>query len=85
MNGAHPQRRLGRSIVAVLTGILAGIVVTLATDFFLHAIKLFPPWDQRVPDGLLVLATAYRTVYGVAASYLIALLAPNRPVQRIPV
>jgi hypothetical protein len=67
--------------VAVLTGIVAAIVVTLATDFVLHAIKLYPPWDQRVPDGLLLLATIYRTIYGVAASYLTAYLAPNRPVQ----
>jgi hypothetical protein len=81
MNGFHPQRRLGRSIVAVLTGIVAAIAVTLATDFVLHAIKVFPPWDQRVPDGLLLLATTYRTIYGVAGSYLTALLAPNRPVQ----
>jgi len=81
MNGSRPQRRLGRSIVAVLTGIVAAIVVTLATDFVLHAIKLYPPWDQRVPDGLLLLATTYRTIYGVAAGYLTAYLAPNRPVQ----
>src|SRR5258708_19642620 len=81
MNGSRPQRRLGRSIAAVLIGIVAAIVVTLATDFVLHAIKIYPPWDQRVPDGLLMLATAYRTVYGVAAGYLTAYLAPNPPVQ----
>src|SRR5260370_1196035 len=32
-------------------------------------------------DSLFLLATAYRIVYGVAGSYLIARLAPDRPMQ----
>jgi hypothetical protein len=32
-------------------------------------------------DGPLLVATVYRTVYGVAASYIIARLAPDRPMQ----
>jgi hypothetical protein len=32
-------------------------------------------------DGALLLATAYRTVFGVVGSYIIARLAPNRPMQ----
>jgi len=32
-------------------------------------------------DGALGLATVYRTIYGIAASYLIARLAPDRPMQ----
>ena len=73
-------RRIGRSIAAILIGMAAGIAVTLGTDFALHAMKVFPPWDQRVPDGLLALATFYRTVYCVAAAYLSGRLAPYRPV-----
>jgi hypothetical protein len=38
------------------------------------------PVDGRF-DGALLLATVYRTVYGVAASYIIARLAPDRPMQ----
>ena len=63
----------------MLIGMAAAIAVTLATDFVLHAVGLFPPLGQRVPDRLLLLATAYRLVYGVAASYLTARLAPYRP------
>lgn len=81
MNDIRKPRRIGRSILAVLMGIVAGVAVTLATDFVLHAIHLFPPWDQRVPDGLLALATAYRTVYSVGASYLTARLAPYSPMK----
>src|SRR5258708_30381486 len=32
-------------------------------------------------DSLFLLATAYRIVYGVAGSYLIARLTPDRPMQ----
>lgn len=81
MNETQTPRQIGRSVLAVLVGIVAGVAVTLATDFVLHAIHVFPAWDQRVPDSLLALATAYRTVYSVGASYLTARLAPFSPMK----
>src|SRR5258708_31249449 len=82
-NDTHTQRRLGRSVGALLAGMLVGIVLTIGTDIALHAIGVFPPWGQSMVgfDGALLLATVYRTVYGVAASYIIARLAPDRPMQ----
>jgi hypothetical protein len=58
-----------------------GIVITLGTDQLLHIAGVFPPWGQSMVgfDGALMLATAYRVVSGVAGSYIIARLAPNRP------
>ena len=81
MSETHPPRRIGRSIGAVLTGMLAGIVLSIGTDIVLHAIGVFPPWGQSMVgfEGSLLLATVYRTVYGVAGSYIAARLAPNRP------
>lgn len=73
------SRRIGRSALALLTGIVIGIVLSTATDFGLHAIGLTPSPKDRWPNNLLVLATTYRTVYGILASYVIARLAPNRP------
>jgi hypothetical protein len=51
-----------------------GIIPTLGTDAVLHAIHVFPPWGQSMVgfDGPLLLATVYRTVYGVLGSYIIA-------------
>jgi hypothetical protein len=82
-NETHPQRRLGRSIGALLAGMFVGIVLTIGTDIVLHAIGVFPPWGQSMVgfDGALLLATAYRTVFGVVGSYIIARLAPNRAMQ----
>lgn len=68
-----------RSIGVVAGGIVAGIVVTLLTDIVLHAVHVFPPWGQPPSDGPLALATAYRVVYGIGASYLIARFAPSKP------
>lgn len=81
MNDSAEPRQIGKSILAVLVGIIAGVALTLITDLVLHAIHLFPPWDQRVPDRLLALATAYRTVYSIGASYLTAGLAPYSPMK----
>ena len=83
MSETHPPRRIGRSITAVLAGIFVGIVITLGTDVVLHAIGVFPPWGASMVgfDGPLLLATVYRTVYGVLGSYIIARLAPDRPMQ----
>ncbi len=73
----HPH--IGRSMVALLAGIVAGIVFTLGTDIVHHAIGVFPPLGQWTPSRPLLLATAYRTVYGVLSGYIIARLAPDRP------
>jgi uncharacterized MnhB-related membrane protein len=83
MSDSNPPRRIGRSIVAVLVGMVVGIVITLGTDQVLHIIGVFPPWGASMVgfDGALLLATVYRTIYGIAASYLIARLAPDRPMQ----
>jgi len=81
MSETQSPRSIGRSIGAVLAGMFVGIILTIGTDIVLHVIGVFPPWGQSMFgfDGALLLATAYRTVYGVAASYIIARLAPDRP------
>jgi hypothetical protein len=63
----------------VLAGVLTGIILALGIDELLHLAHVFPPWDQRASDALVLLATLYRTIYGVAGSYIAARLAPNRP------
>ncbi len=80
MTPASSQRQLGRSILAVLAGMVFGIVITLLTDILLRKVGMLPPLGVRVPDRVLAVVTAYRVVYGVAASYLTAYLAPYRPI-----
>jgi hypothetical protein len=83
MSETQRPRHLGRSIGAVLGGIFAGIVLTIGTDIALRASGVFPPLTQQPPmsDALFLLATAYRIVFAIAGSYIIALFAPDRPMQ----
>jgi hypothetical protein len=81
MTEGRPPRRIGRSILAVFAGFVVVIIITLATDEMLHRIGVFPPWGASMVgfDGALLLATVYRTIYGVAGSYITVRLAPSRP------
>ncbi len=79
MTETHTPRRIGRSIGALLAGFVAVVVLSLGTDFALHATGVLPALGQRMSDALFILATAYRTLYGVVGSYVTAQLAPDRP------
>jgi hypothetical protein len=83
MTESQPPHRMLRSIGAVLAGILLGIVLSLGTDIVLHKAGVFPPWGESLLgyDGALLLATIYRTIYGILSGYVIARLAPDRPMQ----
>jgi hypothetical protein len=81
MSETQRPQHIGRSIGAVLAGIVAVVILSLGTDVGLHAVDVFPPWGQPVGDKPLLLATIYRTVYGVVGSYIMARLAPDRPMQ----
>ena len=81
MSETKPQRRILRSVGAVLAGLLFIIIITTATDALLHATGIFPPWGQPMSDSLFLLALAYRVVYGIAGGYLTARLAPDKPVK----
>jgi hypothetical protein len=78
---AQRPRRMGRGICAVLAGILTDIVLSIGTDLMPHGAGVFPALGQPMSDTLFLLATAYRTVYGVAGAYITARLAPNRPMR----
>ncbi|HXI26626.1 MAG TPA: hypothetical protein VNG71_22430 [Pyrinomonadaceae bacterium] len=77
MSEANPTSLL-RSIGAVLTGVVAVIVLSLGTDIALHATGIYPPWFRPMADSLWVLALAYRIVYGIAGSYITARIVRDR-------
>src|SRR5215467_11585146 len=73
-----PPRRIGRSILALLVGIVVGVLLSVGTDLGLHAVGVVPAQSERWPSQSLLLATLYRSIYGVVAAWVIARLAPNR-------
>jgi hypothetical protein len=73
------RRRLGRSLLALFAGFVVVVALSILTDVALHASGIFPALGQPMSDGLLLLATSYRTLYAVLGSYLTARLAPYGP------
>ena len=81
MSEPAPPRRIGRSILALLVGMIVAVGLTLAADFLFHRIGVFPELGQRASDPAFLLATAYRIVFSVLGSYITARLAPSRPMR----
>lgn len=78
---ARTPRRTARSIGAVLAGLAAIVLLSTAADAVLHATGVYPPFPERMADGLFALATAYRIVFGIAGCWLTARLAPHAPLR----
>jgi hypothetical protein len=71
-----------KSIWAVLAGFLAVFILSIVTDSILEGMGVFPPPDQGLYDtNLLLLALAYRTLYGGVGGYITAKLAPQNPMK----
>ena len=81
MANNHSWGRIGRSVGAVLAGFIVVVLLSIGTDLLLHAIGILPRLGDAVSDSLLVVATAYRTIYSVVGSYITARLAPDRPMK----
>jgi hypothetical protein len=75
------HKAIGKSIWAVVAGVLTIIIVTTLIDIVLHLAHVFPPMDQPINDALALLASSYRLVIGIAGACLTARLAPDRPMR----
>jgi hypothetical protein len=75
------NKKILKSVGAVVAGLLAIVVLSTATDGILWAAGIMPKPDQPQVDALLLLAAVYRTLYSIAGAYLTARLAPDKPVQ----
>lgn len=81
MNETNSPRRIAQSIGALVAGFFVGAVLSLGTDEILHVANVYPQWGQSMSDALFLLATTYRIIYNIAGCYVIARLAPDRPIQ----
>jgi hypothetical protein len=57
------------------------VILSLATDALFHKLGVFPPLGQYTPGKPLLLATAYRVIFGIIGSYITARLAPHSPMR----
>ena len=78
---ALPQKKMLQSVGAIAAGFVVNIALSLGTDAGLHAMGLTPALGQPMTNGQLMLAAVYRTIYAVFSSYIVARLAPQRPMK----
>lgn len=71
----------GKSIWAVIAGLLFTIIVTTLVDLLLHAAGVFAAWDQPLDDRLSAIALSYRVVITIAGGWVTAKLAPANPMK----
>jgi hypothetical protein len=81
VSSAQPSRPLGRSIGAIFAGVLVVVVLSVATDRVLESTGILPAPGQPMDDNLFLLATVYRTIYGLIGAYITALVASYRRMQ----
>ena len=79
MTESQTGARVIRSVGAVLAGAIVNVALSLATDFLLEKAGVLPEPGHTAGSGVLLVATIYRTIYGVLGCYIAALLAPSRP------
>jgi len=85
VKATQPPPQVLRSVGAVVAGAITGIVLSIGTDFLLHAAGWMPAPGQPASSSLLLAATVYRTFYGVLGAYITARLAPYRPFRHVTV
>jgi hypothetical protein len=74
-------KSVGRSVVAIVAGLLVTIVVTKLVDLVLQWTSVYPRVKQPLDDRLALIALSYRIVIGVGAAWLTARLAPGKPMK----
>ena len=75
--------RILRSLLAIFVGIAVGIALTLVTDALFRLFGVLPPLGQKAGNGPLLLATMYRTVYGIIGAFITARFAPYNPMAHV--
>ncbi len=78
-------KNIFKSIGACLAGIITGVVLSVVTDQILESSGILPKDNLWVPAGMIVLVLAYRTIYNILGSYIVARLAPSSPMKHVVV
>ncbi|HSW87789.1 MAG TPA: hypothetical protein VLG12_01360 [Candidatus Saccharimonadales bacterium] len=75
------NKKIFKSIGAVLAGFISVFILSVITDAILEKIGFFPPQSQLHVWWLLLIALIYRTIYTIIGGYVTASLAPAHPMR----
>ena len=81
MSEQPAPKHIGKSILSILAGFVVVVAISIGTDVILELTGVLPKIGTRLSDSQALLATVYRTIYGVVGSYVTARLAPNKPMK----
>src|SRR3954467_10325208 len=73
----------GRSVWAIVAGIVFVVVATTLVDVVLHLTTFYPPIGQPMNDHQSLVATAYRIIISIAGAWITARLAPAKPMKHV--
>ena len=81
---AHPPANLSRRLAlrsagAVVGGLLATVVSTMAVDAVFHQTGVYPAGPALMSDALCALSLSYRVVLNAVGCYVAGRLAPANP------
>jgi len=71
----------GRSVWAVVAGILFNIVATTLVDILLHAVHVLPPMGEALDDRTSLISLSYRIPITILSAMLTARMAPANPMR----
>lgn len=82
------KQNILKSILAVFCGLLAVIILSNGTDMILEATGIFPSVAEQRAQGfntpwMAGLALFYRLIFLIAGGYVVAYLAPNKPILHV--
>lgn len=79
------DRKLAKSIWAVIAGFLTVFILSSGMDFMLETIGVFPPISSTMTysTGMLLVALLYRCSFTVMGGYVTAYLAPKDKMKHV--
>lgn len=72
-----------KGIAASILGIVIGVFLTLGTDYVFESAGILPHDNLWVPAALIWYVLAYRAVYNIIGSYIVARFAPHHKFRYI--
>jgi hypothetical protein len=70
-----------RSVGAVVGGFVTTVILSTAADAAMVAAGVFPPAGGTMSQGMFLLAAGYRLAFTMVGGYVVARLAPDRPMR----
>ena len=74
------KKNIFKSIGVIIVGFMVSALLSIVTDFLLESIGVLPDPSKGLFDtGMIILVLFYRGIYNIVSGFLVAKLAPGKP------